>query len=267
MFSGVPIRERSGRQNTAPAAPTPKPAMMDTAMDVCTDLETSDGRPAPQSWATRTLVPTDSPMKRFTRRLISAPVAPTAPSASLPAKRPTTTMSAALKSSCSRFMARMGSANSSMFFKSGPWTISSSLRCFIGPPRVMRPSPAAGSRHSARFFFKYTTLSERLHPVPCTNSAGPAAEGRKSPERRSPFRAFPRLSACCHSGMDIPCPDPLSPRLRMPSASCRRSSRPSRRSPSAQGRSAGGPGRPCIRPGGLAPASCGRRCRNAFRWG
>ena len=64
---------------------------------------------------------------------ISAPVEPTAAIASLPVKRPTTTMSAALNSSCKMPEIISGMAKTRIFPRIGPLHISSSYDCFIAP--------------------------------------------------------------------------------------------------------------------------------------
>ena len=52
---------------------------------------------------------------------------PTAASASLPMKCPTTAISIELNSSCSRLLAAKGSAKNSMFLNNGPFSMSISL--------------------------------------------------------------------------------------------------------------------------------------------
>jgi hypothetical protein len=79
---------------------------------------------APKYWAARTLAPTDRPMNTLTSKLTSAEVAPTAARDSLPAKRPTTTTSAALNRSCSILDNASGTANTISLTKIGPLHIS-----------------------------------------------------------------------------------------------------------------------------------------------
>ena len=83
---------------------------------------TAVGSFAPKARATATLPPTLRPINTLTIRLIRLPVEPTAARHSLPAKRPTTTMSAALKSSCN--MPEAIRENISTFGSSGPSVMS-----------------------------------------------------------------------------------------------------------------------------------------------
>ena len=86
---------------------------------------------APKNLATTTFVPIESPRKRFTRRLIKEPVEPTAARELSPAKRPTTTTSAALKSSCKRLEKIRGIEKASSLEKTGPSVISILFFVFI----------------------------------------------------------------------------------------------------------------------------------------
>ena len=71
-----------------------------------------------------TLAPTLRPINTFTSRLISEPVEPTAASAWAPAKRPTTTISAALYKSCRMPVRISGPENISTLGKSAPVVMS-----------------------------------------------------------------------------------------------------------------------------------------------
>ena len=93
---GLSMSRSSGRAMTNPNTPTRMPASMATVMAVCTPFSTACLSPAPKCFATMTLAPTLSPMNTLMIRLISDPVLPTAARDAAPAKRPTTTISAAL---------------------------------------------------------------------------------------------------------------------------------------------------------------------------
>ena len=71
------------------------------------------------------------PTNRLIIRLISAPVEPTAAIASLPVKRPTTTMSAALNKSCKMPEIISGMEKIRILLKSGPLHISISYDFFM----------------------------------------------------------------------------------------------------------------------------------------
>ena len=90
----------------------PTPLARARVMAVWTLWLTLSCRPAPRSRDTTTLVPTDRPTNRLIIRLMREVLDPTAASASFPAKRPTTTISAALNSSWSRLEAIRGRAKS-----------------------------------------------------------------------------------------------------------------------------------------------------------
>ena len=83
----------------------------------------------PKYFPANTLEPTERPMKRLVSRFISDVVEPTAARELSPAKRPTTMMSAALKSICRMLENIRGKANISIFFNIGPLTIS--ISCFF----------------------------------------------------------------------------------------------------------------------------------------
>ena len=93
-------------------------------MEVWTLSRTSSFRPAPRSRATTTLVPTEKPMKRLTRRLMSEVLEPTAARASFPDQRPTTMTSAALNRSCRMLESIRGTANTKSFPARDPWIMS-----------------------------------------------------------------------------------------------------------------------------------------------
>ena len=122
--AGDEVHSSSCRARAAPSTSSSPPPIRARVMEVWTPLRTSSSRPAPRSRATTTLAPTDRPMKMLTIRLMREVVEPTAARASGPAKRPTTTTSAALKRSCSRLDSISGRANSSSFPARGPWTMS-----------------------------------------------------------------------------------------------------------------------------------------------
>ena len=100
------------------------PLIIASRIEVCTARLASAFRPAPRSWATTTLAPTDRPTNRLTSRLISAVLEPTAARDAFPQNWPTTTTSAALNRSCSRLEAISGSANSRILLASVPLHIS-----------------------------------------------------------------------------------------------------------------------------------------------
>ena len=77
-------------------------------------------------------------MNTFTSRLISAEVDPTAASAWLPEKRPTTMISAALNKSCRMPESISGTANRIIRLSSGPCIMSISYDFFIPHPLFMK---------------------------------------------------------------------------------------------------------------------------------
>ena len=102
MTSGVvPMSTSIGSARNIPAATRTRPDMKPSSMAVCTVSSTSCLDFMPKYWATTTLPPADSPRNRFTIRLLRELVEPTAAMASLLSNCPTTTISAALNSSCS----------------------------------------------------------------------------------------------------------------------------------------------------------------------
>ena len=80
--------------------------------------------------AMSTLLPMESPTERQMKRAMSSPLMPTAASALASAKRPTTAVSAALKSCCSMPVRAMGMAKRIIFFTNGPSVICIAS-CFI----------------------------------------------------------------------------------------------------------------------------------------
>ena len=71
--------------------------------------------------------PIETPINRFISNPMTGALLPTAASASLPTKCPTTATSTELKSSCNKLLAANGRANSSIFLNNGPLSISISL--------------------------------------------------------------------------------------------------------------------------------------------
>ena len=104
------------KPTTASSTPLTKPS----ATAVCTVSCTPFSSRAPKHRAATTLAPSESPTNRLTSRLINAPLEPTAASAVLPAKRPTTTTSAALNSNCRMLDAASGTENKMIFCSMGP---------------------------------------------------------------------------------------------------------------------------------------------------
>ena len=107
---GEDIHSSSRLAMTTPNTAMVIPLTSASVMAVWTLPATLSWRPAPRSRATTTLVPTDRPTNRLMSRLMREVLEPTAARASLPAKRPTTTTSAALNSSCRRLEAIKGKA-------------------------------------------------------------------------------------------------------------------------------------------------------------
>ena len=90
---------------------------------VCTVSFNSDFFPAPKKFAATTVVPTESPTKRFTIKFISEPVDPTAPKELSPANLPTTITSAVLKRICNKLEKINGTENCKSFFTIEPSVI------------------------------------------------------------------------------------------------------------------------------------------------
>ena len=118
--SGVAMSVSMGREATIPSTIKIRPPAKPVKSAVCTVSLASRYSPPPQKRATSTFAPTEIPIKKLTSRLMSELVAPTAAMASLPTNRPTTTMSAALNSSCKMPEHMSGKANSRIRLSSGP---------------------------------------------------------------------------------------------------------------------------------------------------
>ena len=105
-------RPRAAKKpTTASSTPLTRPSVT----EVCTVSCTPRSSFAPKQRAATTFAPSERPTNRFTSRLMSEPLEPTAASAVLPAKRPTTTTSAALNSSCRMLDAASGMENRMIF--------------------------------------------------------------------------------------------------------------------------------------------------------
>gem|GEM_PF-6733424 len=113
--AGVSISSSIPSVKRTPTPVSSSPPSTDRSIEVCTLFLSSSSRFAPKCLATITLAPTESPIKRLIRRLMSEPVQPTAAKASSPANFPTTTTSAALNSSCRMLESIRGTANLSIF--------------------------------------------------------------------------------------------------------------------------------------------------------
>ena len=113
-----------------PMAVMARPLTMAVMIEVCTILLTLSNFFAPYSLAAATFEPMERPTKRFVRRFISAVFEPTAARELSPAKRPTTTMSAALNKSCNIPEHISGRVNISIFFRIEPLHISISYFAF-----------------------------------------------------------------------------------------------------------------------------------------
>ena len=87
------------------------PLISASVMEVCTVSDISSLRPAAKNLAASTFAPSEIPIKRLVKTLISAVVEPTAASASLPLNLPTTIMSTALNINCKMPDSINGSAN------------------------------------------------------------------------------------------------------------------------------------------------------------
>ena len=118
--SGQDMSSSSTRAAKKPTMARNTPEVRPSATEVCTVSCMPFSSLAPKQRAATTFAPSERPTKRLTRRLMRAPLEPTAASAVLPAKRPTTTTSAALNSSCKMLEAASGSANRMIFWSSGP---------------------------------------------------------------------------------------------------------------------------------------------------
>ena len=105
---GVSIISRNRPDQVMPTTVSTMPDTRARGMVVCTVRRTSSSWWPPMPWATATPVPTDSPTKKFTRRLVRLEVAPTAATLTLPQNCPTITRSAALNNSCKTFVKIMG---------------------------------------------------------------------------------------------------------------------------------------------------------------
>ena len=118
--SGQGISSSRPRAAKKPTKASSTPLTRPSVTEVWTVLRTPASSFAPKQRAATTFAPSDIPTNRLTSRLMSAPLEPTAASAVLPANRPTTTTSAALKSSCRMLDAASGSENRMIFWSIGP---------------------------------------------------------------------------------------------------------------------------------------------------
>ena len=132
------------------------PLISASVIDVCTASDISLSRPAAKYLAARTFAPSEMPMNRFVKMLISAVVEPTAARAWLLSNRPTTMISTALNISCRMLESISGSENEISLSMIDPLHISISyLLCFnFGPPCII--------------FNKITPVSRDIHSVLCT---------------------------------------------------------------------------------------------------
>ena len=127
--SGQDISSSRPRAAKKPTKASSTPLTRPSVTDVWTVFWTPRSSLAPKQRAATTLAPSERPTKRLTSRLMSAPLEPTAASAVLPAKRPTTTTSAALNSSCRMLDAASGRENRMIFCSMGP-LVKSPVRVF-----------------------------------------------------------------------------------------------------------------------------------------
>ena len=118
--SGQLISSSRPRAAKMPTTARKRPLTRPSVTDVWTVVWTPSSSFAPKQRAATTFAPSDRPTNRLTSRLMSAPLEPTAASAVLPAKRPTTTTSAALNSSCRMLDAASGRENRMIFCSMGP---------------------------------------------------------------------------------------------------------------------------------------------------
>lgn len=96
--SGVSINSRKGFAMNQPIKISANPAISAKVIVVCTAFCICCFFPAPIKFAITTFAPSEIPTKRLIIMLIIGPLLPTAASAWLPEKRPTTAASAELKS-------------------------------------------------------------------------------------------------------------------------------------------------------------------------
>ena len=97
VSAGVFIMERTAGAPTSPIIMIAIPAVMESAIAVCTASRTSHIRPPPKNWEIVTVAPVDTPTKNPTKILITmADAPPTSASASFPTNWPTTTASTVL---------------------------------------------------------------------------------------------------------------------------------------------------------------------------
>ena len=156
MASGTCIRCSSGFAAVTPTTVSTMPLSSASSMEVCTVCRRESRLPAPMNRAARMLVPTDSPTNRFTSRLMSAALEPTAARELSPANLPTTTMSAALNNSCKTLEHISGRAKASIFGSSLPLHMSISYRL----ARTTDPPPS--SIKSVRLSYHLFTKMQHL---------------------------------------------------------------------------------------------------------
>ena len=141
MYNSVQSKISSGTARSfsiqtamhSPPARNRMPPTRAAMMEVETALRIPSRLPWPMYWAMTTFVPREIPMKRLIISPTSGPLLPTAAMAFSPTKRPTTAISAALKTCCRMPVTASGSENTSILSQREPFNMSIS--------RFILPSP------------------------------------------------------------------------------------------------------------------------------
>ena len=154
--SGVAIITSIGLTSSMPAAVNTTESRNVKSITVCTASCTRSRSPAPQPWAITTPAPVAKPVNTPMSVLMMLVVEPTAASACLPTKFPTTMLSTVLYICWNRYPSRRGMENWINCFHTEPLVMSSSFRFFHGFPKKHPVlSPAFDRR---RLFTTYSSI-------------------------------------------------------------------------------------------------------------
>ena len=124
--SGTPRSSVTVLDRGIPMAAMAMPEMRERSTAVWTAERVPFLSPEPMQRAMTTLAPRARPVYRLMMRLMAGILLPAAAMASLPTKRPSTKMSAAVKSCWKRPVSATGRAKTSILRATGPWSMSMS---------------------------------------------------------------------------------------------------------------------------------------------
>ena len=156
-----------GRATNCPTIRRKKPLIIAIEKAECIARGILFPSPLPIRDANTTFAPVESPRKRLTSKPITGPTLPTAARASLVSNLPRTATSAALNNCCRIPVARIGSANNTIFFSKGPCSMSTSLLRFFAftSSIVLSPNTSFCAMMFLSYkFVLYTFRNAEIHP-------------------------------------------------------------------------------------------------------